>query len=101
MMMAPDSTPNRPQLSAAVTDALESALQKFLIDANEVATLEPALRRIATEAREKKMRAEELLVLLKDVWFGLPQIRKMPEGQNQNRLLQRVVTLCIRQYYST
>lgn len=101
MMMAPDLTPDRPQLSAAAIDALESALQKFLVDANEVVTLQPALRRVATEAREKKMRAEELLVWLKDVWFALPEIRKTPEGENQTRLLQRVVTLCIREYYSS
>ena len=46
------------------------------------------------------MRAEELLVLLKDVWFGLPAIRRMKEGEAQSRLLQRVVTLCIREYYT-
>ena len=100
MMMAPDSTPNRPQLSPSAIDALESALQKFLVDGNESGTLQPALRTIAAEARDKKMRAEELLVLLKDVWFGLPAIRRMKEGEAQSRLLQRIVTLCIREYYT-
>lgn len=100
MMMAPDSTPDRPRLSTAATDALESALQKFLADGGDVASLQVALRDIAVEAREKKMRAEELLIVLKDVWFALPQIRRMTEGESQNRLLQRVVTLCIREYYS-
>lgn len=101
MMMAPDSTPNRPRLSPAAIDALESALQSYLADSNEVGALQPALRNIASEAREKNMRAEELLVLLKNVWFALPQIRRMQEGETQSRLLQRVVTLCIREYYAT
>ena len=101
MMMAPDSTPDEPELSQATIDALQAALQKYLVDTDQVTALQPALRRIASEAREKKMRAEMLLILLKDVWFGLPQIRRMPEGEGQNRLLQRVVTLCIREYYST
>jgi hypothetical protein len=101
MMMAPDSTPDEPELSQATIDALQAALQKYLVDTDQVTALQPALRRIASEAREKKMRAVMLLILLKDVWFALPQIRRMPEGEGQNRLLQRVVTLCIREYYST
>ena len=100
MMMAHDSTPNRPKLDEASVDALESALQKYLADTAEIATLQPALRRIAAEAREKKMPAEQLLVLLKDIWFRLPQVRKTPEGEKQTRMLQSVVTLCIREYYS-
>ena len=100
MMMAHDSTPNRPTLDATSVEALESALQKYLVDAAEVATLQPALQRIAAEAREKKMLAEQLLVLLKDIWFRLPQVRKTPVGEQQTRMLQSVVTLCIREYYS-
>src|SRR5688500_7001689 len=75
MMMAHDSTPTRPQLSKASVEALESALQKYLADDTDVALLQPALQRIATEAREKKMQAEQLLVQLKEVWYNLPQIR--------------------------
>lgn len=98
--MAHDSTPNRPTLDATSVEALEAALQKYLVDTAEVATLQPALQRIAAEAREKKMLAEQLLVLLKDIWFRLPQVRKTQEGERQTRMLQSVVTLCIREYYS-
>lgn len=100
MMMAHE-TPDRPQLSAASGEALESALQTFLADESNAANLQPALHRIAAEAREKKMQAEHLLVLLKDVWFALPQVRQIKDIEHQNKLLQRVVTLCIREYYST
>ena len=101
MMMAHDSTPNHPELDEASVDALESALEKYLVGAKEIATVQPALRRIAAEAREKKMTAEQLLVLLKDIWFRLPQVRKTAEGESQTRMLQSIVTLCIREYYST
>lgn len=101
MMMAHDSTPNRPELSAASVDALRSALQECLAQSSETSALQPALRQIATEARANKVHAEQLLVMLKDIWFALPQIGKAHEGEPQNRLLQRVVTLCIREYYST
>ena len=101
MMMATDSTPRGPRLSAASMSALESALQKYLTDENEVRSLQQALRGIAQEAREKKMHAEQLLVLLKDVWFALPQVKQAPDTAQQQKLLQRVVTLSIREYYST
>jgi hypothetical protein len=100
MMMAHDSTSNRPELSAASVAALKSALQKYLANESETAPLEPALRLVAAEAREKHMHAEQLLIALKDVWFALPQIAKAAQGEQQSRLLQRVVTLCIRAYYS-
>jgi hypothetical protein len=101
MMMAHDSTPNRPELTAASVEALRSALREYLEYSNETSALQSALRLIATEARAKKMHAEQLLVILKDVWFALPQIGQARESELQNRLLQRVVTLCIREYYST
>jgi hypothetical protein len=99
-MMAPDTTPGRPSLSAESVDALRSALDEYLACGREVASLQPTLRRIAGEAREKKIHAEQLLVLLKDVWYALPQMSK-PGSEPQNIQLQRVITLCIREYYAT
>ena len=100
MMMAPDSTPGRPGLSAQSVDALRSALEEYLASGREIASLQPTLRRIAVEAHEKKIHAEQLLVLLKDVWYALPQMGRAGT-EPQNILLQRVITLCIREYYST
>jgi hypothetical protein len=100
MMMAHDSTSNRPQLSAESIAALKSSLEMYLANETDPEPLQTTLRRIAAEAREKKMHAEQLLVALKDVWFALPQIAKAAQGEQQSRLLQKVVTLCIREYYS-
>lgn len=99
MMMALDSTSNDPSLSQESISALEAALHGYLADENSAAALEPAMRRIAAEAREKKIRAEQLLIMLKEVWYALPQLEAV-RGETQTRLLQRVVTLCIREYYS-
>jgi hypothetical protein len=101
MMMAHDSTPNRPALSPASVEALEHALQRYLADDQDTTGLRDALQRIAAEARQKKMHAEHLLMQLKEVWYKLPQIRRAPDGEKQNLMLQRIVTLCIREYYST
>ena len=99
-MMAPDSSSSRPNLSAAAIAGLDDALRAFLSDPSDATRLEPALRTVATEAREKNVHAEQLLVLLKDMWFALPQVRSATSGEAQNALLQRVVTQCIREYYS-
>jgi hypothetical protein len=99
MMMAHDSTPQAPKLSTSSVDSLRRAFREYLRD-SDAAQLQLALREIAVEAREKRMRAEQLLIQLKDIWFELPEISRAPEGDEQNRLLQRVVTLSIREYYT-
>jgi len=99
MMMAPDSTPG-PQLSSSAVTALRSALVGFLADERHDESLHSALRAVAREARASRIHAEQLLVALKDVWYGLPAIRDSQDNEKQHRLLQRVVTLCIREYYS-
>jgi hypothetical protein len=101
MMMAHDSSPPRRELSAQAVSGLEAALTKYLVDDSAASGLQEALRVIAAEAREKNVHAEQLLLLLKDIWFGLPQIRQAPAGKQQSDLLQRAVSLCIREYYST
>ena len=99
-MMAQDSSAQRPNLSASAIAGLEQALAGFLANPSDSKRVESALRVVTAEARQKQMHAEHLLVVLKDVWFALPPIRETPSGEPQNALLQRVITQCIREYYS-
>ena len=101
-MMAKDPTPPRRELSAASSDGLKHALRDFLGGGREepTAAVQTALSRVACEARENRIHAEQLLVMLKDVWFSLPEVGSSRDHEIQDRLLQRVVTLCIREYYS-
>lgn len=100
-MMAHDSSAPRPDLSATTIKSLETALVVFLANPSETRGLETALRALTTEARQKRVHAEQLLIVLKDVWFALPSVRERPAGDAQNALLQRVITQCIREYYSS
>jgi hypothetical protein len=100
-MMAHDPSAQRPDLSGPAIAGLEKALTHFLANPSDTARVESALRVVTAEARAKQMHAEHLLVLLKDVWFSLPPIRETPSGERQNVLLQRVITQCIREYYSS
>jgi hypothetical protein len=99
-MMVHESTSNRPELSAAALQALESAMRDYATTGMTPSSLEPALAQLAAEAREKKIRAEHLLIALKDVWFALPAVERARSPEEQNSILQRIVTLSVRAYYS-
>jgi hemoglobin-like flavoprotein len=101
MMMAHDSSHTPPsRLDDESVNALRIALRAYLHDAEEPSGLQAALHRIAVEARERAILPEQLLVVLKEVWSALPEVRSMTESRQQVNLLQRVVTMCIREYYS-
>jgi hypothetical protein len=100
MMMAHDSSAGLPQLSAESVSELTAALERYSRSEADIAAIQPALRRVAEEARHKKVHAEQLLVLLKDVWFGLPAVKNAADADGQHQLLQRIVTLSIREYYA-
>jgi hypothetical protein len=101
MMMAYDSSQTPPsRLDDATLDTLRAALQQYLLDTSASNGLRSALMSLSTEAREKAILPEQLLVVLKDMWNVLPEVRAMPDTTEQIRLLQRVVTMCIKEYYS-
>ena len=56
------------------------------------------LVRACNEARAQGIRAEQLLVVLKHVWYDLPEIRHAPRHDGSS-VLARVITICIHEYY--
>lgn len=102
MMMAHDSSPPPAGwLSEETVERARLALSNYLTDAEGAAAqeLRDVLDRMATEARDKQMLPEQLLVILKDIWYGLPAVRAIEDSGAQIRMLQRVVTMCIKEYY--
>ena len=57
------------------------------------------LRQIVTEARNRHIRAEHLIVILKNVWDSLPDARYAIDREAQTQVRQRLITLCIKAYY--
>ena len=101
MMMVYDSSQTPPsRLNEATLDDLRAALTQYLIDDGTSHQLRDLLFRMASEARDKAILPEHLLIALKDVWSALPEVRAMPETSKKVRLMQRVVTMCIKEYYS-
>ena len=99
--MAFDSShPPPSRLDEATVTAVREALRLYLSDPSDPAALQDALRRMSTDARDKRMHAEHLLVQLKETWNTLPEVRAMTDAAEQVRVLQRVVTMCIKEYYA-
>lgn len=100
MMMARDSKFEPPDVNPETIAALQDALRRCLDNDGDMESVRPALTKLAREARERRIFAEHLLITLKDMWYALPQVRQSG-NEEQQRLLERLITLCIREYYST
>lgn len=98
MMMAHDTRDPGPSLKPESIAELTAALDAYLRD-EEGDELRRCLQHISVEARERGMHAEQLLGVLKDVWYAQPSVREGGNDAEQTRLLQRVVSICIREYY--
>jgi len=101
MMMAQDSNPTPPtRLSEDGIARLRAALGSYADQPVETTALRNTLCDMAREAREKQIRAEHLLIALKEVWSDLPKVRFAREPKEQINALQHLVTLCIKEYYA-
>lgn len=58
-----------------------------------------ALRRLCDDARRHALRAEQLVIAIKQGWSSLHQERPRPRVAGPDVLLNRVITLCIDEYY--
>ena len=100
MMMAHDSgQPPSGRIDDASLDAVRLALRAYLRDA-DASALQASLLLVSIEARARNVLPEQLLVTLKELWNTLPEVRAMSDAGQQVRLLQRVVTMCIHEYYN-
>jgi len=100
MMMAHDSRPGPRGLAQETIDELSAALVQYIDSPGGSDALRTSLHRVAAEAHDRAILPEQLLVILKDIWYSVPAVRDMDNSEDQVRLLQRLVTMCIREYYS-
>jgi hypothetical protein len=98
--MAFDRTPSSPTLDQSTIDALRAILTRSVKQGNHEDGLRELLCRAADEARTKGIPAERLLVILKDIWYGLPEVANATSSDAANTLLQDLISRCIQEYYS-
>ena len=93
-----DESP-RASLSPEVLTRLRTALEHWASEQRvPESELRTALHVAAAEARERGVRAEELVVVLKTTWFSVAAPPAVPTSASQRRL-DELVTACIKAYY--
>jgi hypothetical protein len=104
MMMQHDTGPMPPNVLAHETvDTVRRALQRYVVEASHADTasaLRAALHALSHEARAKHMPPEQLLVTLKSIWQALPEVENARDHTEKTRILQRIVTICIQEYFA-
>ena len=98
--MSLDSTPSSLGLDGSTVHALRAMLGRSAANGSHDAQLQDLLCATATEARNKGIRAEQLLIMLKDIWYALPGVTARTASDVDNALLEDLISRCIREYYA-
>jgi hypothetical protein len=97
----PDSTATESELSVAISAALRRAVTgKFFATLDAEGQLRSDLKAVCQAAKRQNMRVEYLIIAFKDAWRTLPEARTLPQGSQGIDLLNRIITLCIAEFYS-
>jgi hypothetical protein len=62
--------------------------------------LSNVLKIVGREARQSNIPPEELIVIFKELWNSLADQLRPQNGDQYERVRQRLVTLCIQAYYA-
>lgn len=90
------------EIAQETVDALRHALARDLDAAHPepAPELRAALHVLAGEARQKGISPEQLLITLKSIWRTLPEVVHARDHDEQTRILQRIVAICIKEYFA-
>src|SRR5687768_9133904 len=100
-MMAFDRSSSHPALDPTTVTELRASLARAAQTGDHGEELKGLLVRAAADARQKGIQAEQLLIMLKDIWYSLPHLSMQPGNDVQTRLLQQLIARCIHEYYAT
>src|SRR5689334_23341605 len=103
MMMEHQTGPMSPNaIAQEAVDSVRSALERHVesLAMEPAPDLRAALHALALDARSKAVPPEHLLVTLKSIWQSLPSVEKARDHAEQTQVLQRVVTICIKEYFA-
>lgn len=102
-MMAHDSrpTPERRRLSdATVAELRHAILQLWAAPLAAPTALASAMDGLVREARDRALRAEEVLVEVKSVLGSLPELDAPERRMESARFREQLITRCIQAYYA-
>jgi hypothetical protein len=81
--------------------ALRSALQaRMATPLRDDAGFRRALRLMSEDAHRRGVRAEQMIVALKEAWRSLPEVQALPGGAPRDAVLSGVITMFIEEFYA-
>lgn len=81
-------------------EALRKALARRLSGQSDDRELRCVLRTVSRAAQARGLHAEQLVIALKRVWEETPEVRAAGSREARLRTMERIVTLCIEEYYA-
>jgi hypothetical protein len=99
-MMAFERTSSPNSLSPTTVEALRDALAQSVANGDHTHELRALLCNVAREARDKGIEAEHLLIMMKDIWYSLPDVSMAKSPDIATELLQDLISRCIQEYYA-
>lgn len=87
-------------LSGEAQSGLLAALEQFVSQSGDDGSLRGALRRVTLEARERQIPPERLMIAFKALWERLPAVRDTTDPRMRARLLERLITASIQEYFA-
>ena len=89
------------EFATVVTETLRRGVTaKFFATLGGEAQLRADLRAVCLEAKRYNVRVEHLIIAFKESWRALPEARLLPQGTQGQELLNRIITLCIAEFYA-
>ena len=81
--------------------ALRCALQaQIATRPRDDAGFRHALRLMSEDAHRRGVRAEQMIVALKEAWRSLPEVQSLPAGGPGDSALSRAITMLIEEFYA-
>jgi len=102
MASAPiDPTPGAAsRLDEPAVELVRVALRRYAGEGADSAPLRTSLATLSAHARDRGVLPEHLVVLVKNLWSAMPEVRTIHDVGDQLRRQQAVVTMCIKEYFS-
>jgi hypothetical protein len=85
--------------SAEATASVRRAIEHHLRQESTDEELRRALKALARDAHARSLRAEELIIVLKQMIGSLPEVQRIANRRQRDELVAELVTLCIDVYY--
>ena len=96
------STPERPRLSETTLTELRGAVHALWTAPDAVnGALESAMAALVREARDRALRAEDVLVEVKALLSDMPELDAPERRLEVARFREQLITRCIKAYYQS